>query len=152
MLRRNAAIEMAPLWRRPLWRWIHRLGRRKSPSEGDEAQERAERFSDLRSGWSGVGRVLLSMSGRRPIPAFGPMANEASVVLPGGLKPPSFRFRKGHTMAGLKQVFRTQLWEHREPRFLRLLVKAGTIQEKDEANSIELYERVIEMEERVADA
>ena len=47
-------------------------------------------------------------------------------------------------MAGLKQVFRTQLWEHREPRFLRLLVKAGTIQEKDEANSIELYERVIE--------
>ncbi len=55
-------------------------------------------------------------------------------------------------MAGLKQVFRTQLWEHREPRFLRLLVKAGKIQEKDEANSIELYERVIEMGERVADA
>lgn len=55
-------------------------------------------------------------------------------------------------MAGLKEVFRTQLWEHREPRFLRLLIKAGKIQEKDKAKTIELYERVIEMGERVADA
>ena len=54
--------------------------------------------------------------------------------------------------AAKHENFRTQLWEHREPRFLRLLVKAGKIQEKDEANSIELYERVIEMGERVADA
>ncbi len=55
-------------------------------------------------------------------------------------------------MVSLKEVFRTELREYRAFRSLSLLVKAGKIQEKDKTKAIELYERVIEMGERVADA
>lgn len=52
-------------------------------------------------------------------------------------------------MAGLNDIFQARLREHRSSRALSLAVKADKLREKDKAKAVRLYERAIEMGDRV---